>query len=55
MSLDSSLVAVVMAVINFGAAFEKEHGISFLAARIVDIIEDRVLSDFHTSNCRQKY
>lgn len=38
---------------NFIAASEKEHGVSLLAARTVDIIEDMVSSDFQTGNSRR--
>lgn len=43
---DSSLIAIVKSVINFDAVFEKEHGLSFPVARMVDIVEDMASFDF---------
>lgn len=40
---------------NFGAVFEKEHFLSFFAARVVDIVEDKVLYDLMSGNSLQRY
>lgn len=42
----SLFVAIDKPVINFSAVFENEHGVSLFAARIVDIVEGMVSSDF---------
>lgn len=47
---DSWFVVIVKSVINVCAAFGKEHGASFLAARMMHIIEDTGSSDFLSSN-----
>lgn len=52
---NSSFFAVVKSVINFRAAFEKEHGVFLLAAHMVDIVEDTILSDFPTGDSPQTY
>lgn len=52
---DSSFVAVVKSIMNFSATFKNEQSRSFLTARIVDIVEDRVSSDFLTCNRPQIY
>lgn len=52
---DSLLVSIVNPVMNFSAAFGKEHGMCFLAARIVDIVEDVISSDLLTGNSSQTY
>lgn len=38
---------------KFSAAFEEEHGLSFLAARMLDIVKDMASSDFLSSNSLQ--
>lgn len=38
------LVLIVKMVINFSAAFVKEHGVSFLADRMMDFVTDMVMS-----------
>lgn len=52
---DSSFVAVGKSVIKFSVSFEKEHNVSFLNARMVDIVEETFLSDFLTSKDPQIY
>lgn len=46
-------MAIVKSVIIFSAAFGKMRGVFFFAARIVDIIEDIVLSDMLSCNSSQ--
>lgn len=52
---DFSFVAIVESVIKFRAAILKEHGASFVAARMVDIVGDIILSDFLSGNSPHKY
>lgn len=52
---DSSFVAIVRSIKNFSATFEREHGVSFPAARIVDIVEEMVSFNFLTGNGNQIY
>lgn len=40
---------------NFSAALEKERGVPFLTAQIVDIVEETVLAYFLTGNNTQTY
>lgn len=47
---DFSFVAIVKSILNFRAAFEKKHGVLFLATQVVDIVDDMVLSDILTGN-----
>lgn len=42
-------------VTQFSAAFEKEHGLLFLAARMVNIVKDTVISDFLSENSPSRY
>lgn len=55
MRRDSGSVAVVKSVTNFSAAFKKKHGVFFLAAWMVDFVEDMVSSKFVTSNSSQTH
>lgn len=52
---DYSVFAEVMFVMNFNASSEKDHRVFFLAARMVGLVEDIVLSDFLTSSNLQTY
>lgn len=52
---DSFFVAIVKSVINYSAVFEKEHGVSFVAARKLDIAEYMVLSDSLSGNRPKTY
>lgn len=52
---DSSFVEVMKFVLNFIVAFQRGHGVSFIAVRMVDIVDDMLSSDIMTSNSRQKY
>lgn len=47
---NSSFVAIVLSVMNLSPAFEKEHGLSIVATRMVCIVDDMILSDFLTGN-----
>lgn len=38
---------------TFSTRFKKWHGVSFFAARMVNIFEEMVLSDFQTGNSAQ--
>lgn len=43
-------------LLNFGAAFQKEHDVYFVATRMVDIAGDMLESDFLTNNiCHTSY
>lgn len=55
MCRNCSFVAVVKAVINFSTVFEKEHGISLLAAQMLVIVGAMVSSDFLTGTSSQTY
>lgn len=46
-------VAVVKSLMKLGATSEKEHEASFLAGRMVGIVDDMVSSDFLTGNSLQ--
>lgn len=54
---DSPFLLIAQSVTNLSATFEKEHGMSFSAARRVHFDEDMVSPDFlsgnslHTSDC----
>lgn len=50
---DYSHVAIVESVIKFSASFVKEHSVSFLAAQMVNIVEDMAPSDFLSDNSSQ--
>lgn len=50
-----SFVATVKLETRFSAAFKKEHGVSFLAGRMVDIVEDMFSSDFLSDKSPQTY
>lgn len=47
---DSSFVSIVNSVRDFSATFKKEHGVSYFAARMVEIVAYMVLSDFLSRN-----
>lgn len=55
MPFDSLLVPVVMSIISFSAEFKKYHGVSFLAARTVNIVKDMPSSNFLFHNSLQTY
>lgn len=42
----SSFVAIVKSVLNFSATLEKEHVVSFLAIRILEVLKNIVSSAF---------
>lgn len=46
---------IVKPIRNLSAALEKEHGVSFLTARMVDTVKDMVSSELLTSNSPQIY
>lgn len=50
-----SFATVLESVINLSAAIVKEHAVFFLAAGMVDIVENVVLYDFMTGNYPQTY
>lgn len=50
-----SIIAIRKFLINFSAAFEREHDVSFLAARMADVVKDIISSDFLTDNSPQIY
>lgn len=50
-----SFVAIGKSVINFSAALGKEHGVSFFAAWMVNIVKHAVLFDFLFHNSPQIY
>lgn len=52
---NSTLVVVAKSFIKFGAKFGKELGLSFLAAKMVRIVEEIVSSDILTGTCLQTY
>lgn len=52
---DSIFVVVVKSTMNFSAAFEKEHDVSFLATRMEDIFENMDSSDILTNNSVHTY
>lgn len=52
---ECSFLGIKKSVMNFIAAFEKGPGVSFLAARMVNIVENMVSSDFQTDNSLRKY
>lgn len=52
---NSSFVGIAKSVLNFSPAFDKEHGMSFLAARIVDIVDDMHLFDHLTDDSPHTY
>lgn len=52
---NSLFVATIKSEMNFSTAFEKEHGVSFLAHRPVSIDEDMILSDFRSDKSPETY
>lgn len=52
---DFLFIVVTKSVINFSVAFEKNHAVSIIAAGMVTIVEDIVLSDFLTGNILRTY
>lgn len=52
---DSSFVAIVTSVTHSSAAFVKGHGVFFLAARMVNIVEIIVASNVLPCYCLQIY
>lgn len=42
-------------VLSFGVTFQKKHGVSFVAVRMVGIVDNMLASNFLTSNCSQTY
>lgn len=52
---DTPFVAVKKCVMNFSAAIEKDHSASFLAARIVGIVNDMNPPYFLTGDYHQAY
>lgn len=52
---DASFVAIVKPVINLSTAFQKGHGVFFLAGRMADIVEHMVSSDILFDNSAQTY
>lgn len=55
MRRDSSFAAVVQSTMNFNAALRNMLGVGFLAAKMVDIVKDMVLSFFITGNGSQTF
>lgn len=52
---DYLFVAVVKSVVDLSATLEKEHGVSFHAAAMMDVVEIVVLFNFLTINSSQTY
>lgn len=52
---DFPSVVVLKSVIDYSSAFNQKNCMSFLAARMVDIVENMVLSNFLTRNRSQTY
>lgn len=52
---DSSFVSLIKLVINIRAILEKEHGVPFLAAQMMNIFVDMVSSDFLSGNGSQTH